>query len=112
MRCTECSKQVEQHFSNPVQTNMNTRHLCFHCLFWTEYVDLIDNPTHLRIEHNHYVVGKETESVFGGRGFGGRRFTIKRNDGTLVTTTNLWHQGQIPVHFQERLPDNAVWVKE
>lgn len=45
------------------------------------------------------------------RGFGGREFLIKYYDGREVTTTNLWHVGNLPEELFETLPDTAVFLK-
>lgn len=41
---------------------------------------------------------------------GGRKFHIQMHDGQVIETTELWHQGTIPEHFRERLPDNANFL--
>lgn len=74
--------------------------------FWQEKISL----NGVRIEGNHYTVGDENAK--GMRGFGGVKFRIKFNDGTVVTTTNLWHQGKIPTPLQNELPNNAIFVDE
>jgi len=45
------------------------------------------------------------------RGFGGKEFKITFKDGREMTCNNLWHRGEIPERFLERLPDNAVFEK-
>jgi hypothetical protein len=46
------------------------------------------------------------------RGFGGRRFIIEMEDGTIHVTTNLWCQGGIPEIFRSELPNNSVFFGE
>ncbi|GAA0896868.1 hypothetical protein [Pseudonocardia zijingensis] len=44
------------------------------------------------------------------RGFEGREFRIRRQDGTEVVIHNLWLIGLVPAEVRHRLPDNARWV--
>lgn len=106
--CHECHEAVERHFSEPIQSEMLERSLCFNCWFWAGYAAKSEKPEHVRINGQHYVIGDESGRD-GMRGYGGRRFVINFTDGRSVTTTNLWHQGDIPAHFLDRLPDNATW---
>lgn len=47
----------------------------------------------------------------GFKGFGGRRFRIKFNNGEIIETTNLWHNGVIPDEFRNVLKDEAVFIE-
>lgn len=60
----------------------------------------------------HYRLGKNGDRRGEYNGFGGRRFDIEYlEDGRVITTYDLWYQGQIPPKFREQLPDNARWAK-
>lgn len=94
--------------------HMNDYSLCFTCGFWKRYADDRYNPRHVRIKGVHYVIGDEDSKGF--RGFGGQKFKIKFLDGRykddrILTTTNLWYQGEIE-RYKEMMPDNAEFVKE
>jgi len=52
-----------------------------------------------------YSIGSSDDNP---RGFGGQRWSIKFHDGRLVSTCSLWHMGEVPSEWRERLPDNAV----
>lgn len=110
MNCAKCGKEESNKHMGPVAEIMKIRGLCFRCAFWSEKVDNRDLPEVARIGGGHYTVAPE-----GGpshrRGFGGERFTIRFFDGREVTTTNLWHQGEIPDDFRAELPDNAEFVR-
>lgn len=45
-------------------------------------------------------------------GFGGALCRIQRADGSILVTRNLWHNGEIPPEWRERLPDNAVFLRD
>lgn len=106
--CKECGK-IENSKHYTTGANLLAHQLCFHCDFWTDYVEQKDRPEMVVIDNAHYVVGDEKPSIWGVRGFAGRKFVIEFFDGRKVTTTNLWYQGNIPERFLERLPDNAKW---
>ncbi len=42
------------------------------------------------------------------KGFGGTRWVIRFHDGREIITDSLWHLGDIPAEWRERLPDNAT----
>lgn len=72
----------------------------------------------LRIDGHHYIAAWEGTPNVGyrqGLGYGGRVFRwrwLDEPEGTRHTSNNVWFQGQIPAHWRDRLPDNAVWVTE
>jgi len=96
--------------SSPLYDTMHDRHLCYSCAFWT---DKIEHPLPDRevINGHHYTVhpfAHRPENVL--RGFFGKEFCIRRFDGTLVKSNNVWHQGKIPERFRQALPDTAVFI--
>lgn len=42
------------------------------------------------------------------QGFGGAKWKITDLDGKERFCSNLWHQGDVPQQFRDRLPDNVV----
>jgi len=110
MNCNECQNEVKGKYMGTYAKIMEDKGLCFSCAFWEEKVDRKDRPEVARIDGKHYVIGRE-ESIGFSRGFGGANFTIRFFDGREVRTTNLWHQGKIPTHFRDRLPDNAEFIR-
>lgn len=82
---------------------------------WAEAGDQTpDGRQTLRVDGVHYVVGHEelghNEPQF--RGFGGRKMVFELFDGTLIESTNIWCQGDIPTVYRDRLPDNARFVPQ
>lgn len=57
----------------------------------------------------HYTIG-DTEYPKRGGGYGGAEFEIRFNDGRVVKTRDLWHQGTIPERHRHLYPDNAIFV--
>jgi hypothetical protein len=94
----------------------------FNALFWAVKVEWLNNgdinsngEKVVRINGEHYVIGSEN-APGSFRGFGGRKFVIKFIDGNhkdkIVTTTNLWCQGDIPEELRHILKDNAIFLKD
>jgi len=85
----------------------------FDAYFWAEKVewlnngDIYDGCKVARINGEHYTIGSETSGM---KGMGGRKYRIKFNNGEVVETTNLWHQGDIPEQLKDILVDNAEFV--
>lgn len=107
-RCKECGKTENGDWMDSTARKLLKHKLCFKCNFWREKIAIKDRLNVARIDGNHYTIEREEKlflSEF--RGFGGRKSVILFDDGRRVETTNLWHQGRIPEHFKERLPDNA-----
>jgi hypothetical protein len=105
--CQVCGEQQQAHYTGETRDRMVERQLCFPCLFWQGYVETKDDPTHFVADGHHYVIMEEDGSpAF--RGYGGSKWLIKFNDGREVVTTNLWHQGAVPILWREQLPDSAV----
>lgn len=104
--CVECGSTVQATYSDPTKITMVERSLCFMCLFWIELVEERGDPRHLVSNGHHYTI--HDENMRGMRGFGGRKWAVYFHDGRREITTNLWHQGEVPERFRERLPDNAT----
>ena len=100
--------------------------VCFDCDFWVEKVTIRDDDDVVRINGNHYIVGSQLdnyevdasdslESIVNKwkpnknfKGMGGSKIVIKLNNGRVIITNDLWHQGKIPARFANILPNNAV----
>ena len=111
--CKECAKVVEEKkltYSEALRKQLISRQLCFSCNFWCNRCLGTRSPRSVRVDGRHYWIGNVCSGDKKSQGFGGRRFVIRFIEGRKVTTTNLWHQGEIPEHFRERLPDNATFL--
>lgn len=109
-KCKICGKEFpEDQYSDEYQIPMNRNQMCFDCTFWNKRLEkdkTLPPHTACMIDGTHYIVADENEkSSF--RGFGGNKFVIKFNDGTEVTTTNLWCQGEPKGYWKEKFPNNA-----
>lgn len=112
MNCRFCKAAISFNFFN--DDELRRLQLCFTCCFWWEKVemrangDLHEGNRVARIKNNHFIVYPDDYSGFAG--FGGRSHTIKFDNGDVVVTKNLWHQGEIPKRFRGHLPNNATFV--
>lgn len=87
---------------------------CFTCDFWNGHLmhdTDKDKERFAVIAGHHYIIADEPSSPVAMRGFSGHRFIIKFNDGRVVETTNLWHQGEITPYWRNKMTDNAVFLK-
>lgn len=114
VECRECGEKERASYNQETRTQMVSKSLCFNCLFWLEYVDKANSERVIRVKQTHYHL--PTRLIATGNknwlGFGGIPWWIKTHDGRLIHTNNLWCQGGIPERFQDRLPDNAVFLSK
>ena len=112
LNCELCGKEMSKpHYSKGDFENVCSD--CFKDKFWMIKIkNYKKSPENFAIiDHTMYFIGNENEnSVF--HGFGGRKFRIRFNNGREITTTNLWHNGDIPEKYQPDLKDNAVFIRE
>lgn len=111
--CKKCGEESTHHLhllDDPKEEGRIMRELgyCWNCAFWQPKVEAKNDPLVVRVDGTHFWI-HEGDTAF--KGFGGHDFTIQFNDGRVVETSNLWCQGDIPEHFRNDLPDNAVFVQ-
>jgi len=111
MKCKICKKKIELNYGDGLNNKLILLQVCFDCNFWIDKFENVNHINSVRIDNNHYWIGKESDpSADSFRGFSGRKFIIKFKNGREVKTTNLWHQGEIPKWCRKYLPDNATFV--
>ncbi|MFF2411796.1 hypothetical protein [Streptomyces sp. NPDC058092] len=109
--------------SAPETNQCCTTGACFACRYWEERVRWAESdgmmpasgsePAGLiaRVDGQHYVLQPfNTTRQSQWLGHRGQVFTFRFTDGRRVTSNDVWCQGEIPAHFRDRLPDNAVIV--
>lgn len=111
IKCRVCGDVDHTQYGMGIGERMKRESLCFDCENWMGYVRDKDQPTSVRVKGHHFTINPE-EPKGGLRGHAGRRFVIEFTDGRQVTSTNVWHQGEIPPRFQSELPDNARFVPQ
>jgi len=122
VKCKICGKTTDvDQYVEDTKKELVDNQLCFKCNHWRMNHELDLDPK-VRGEHkwavingHHYVIAPPANSNVMFAGFGGSKFKIKFQDGTIVETSNLWHQGDIKEahpHWRELMPDNAKFVKD
>lgn len=108
MKCILCGKEFNGNNTKVAPVCSNA---CAHILeYWLEI--MADTDKRIIIADNRcYRLRAEYDTNAGFRGFSGTRFYIRLDDGTEITTTNLWSIGKIPEVFQKELPNNARFIK-
>ena len=110
--CTECGKDTTWDRSH-YQYKQRDQELCFSCDHWAKLLEH-DRTQCFVVDGEHYQLGGQTEKTPSHyRGFSGRRFVLQRlATGERTTTVDLWGQGTVPERFRERMPDDAIFVRE
>lgn len=125
-KCKVCKTKFKagSHFD---ERRLRTVGICSTCDFWIEKWQLRDRPNVARVNGQHYMYGNHLQDARvtqdatleaiakswdtpkrQGLGMGGDKMLIRFHDGRVVTTNDLWHQGDIPQRFAHLMPDNAV----
>jgi hypothetical protein len=104
---------VRRHDERRVE--LASKGICGTCEHFLDTCGKIPHRDRIIAAGTHYAAGGETNEPARWRGFGGRRFLIRFNDGRELTTTNLWCQGRIPegliAKYPDRFADNASIVE-
>lgn len=80
--------------------------------YWDKKLANKDSPRQPIINGNCYYIGDEDEVDKGMNGMPHKiKFKDNRVDNLVIYTTNLWLNGEIPVHYRESLEDNAEFYK-
>ena len=115
--CKICGKSERlDYFCDTYAVILNDEQMCHTCHHWHSQMkyDLEDRGEHrwAIIDGQHFALLPSADpGCF--RGFNGRAFRIRFNDGYETTCDNLWHQGDIPAgYWRNLMPDNAQFVTE
>jgi hypothetical protein len=99
--CYMCGSIIKANYASPIGDQIKDRNLCFFCNFWLEIQFDKDNPRRFFIDHNAYFM-KDDDPNASFQGFGGCLFIIKKDD-KEIHTHNLWHNGEIPELFWDKI---------
>lgn len=73
--------------------------------FWQRIYDRRSDPRTVIADGHAYWIGGLGDSP---KGFGGRKWLIRFHSGRVAFTDSLWHQGDVPPEWRDRLPDTAT----
>ena len=113
MKCFVCHNEIAESLFNDNVPPMCSNE-CHRINFWNEKAEKYaknENGYSNRVvivNGGHYTYHDEVPNAYF-KGFGGRQFKVKFNDGRVIQTKNMWFQGDIPEEFRDRLSDNAVF---
>lgn len=105
--CVECGGVVSTHYHG--SELLIQRNMCFGCLLWTDRIEDAKEDRVMIVDHCFYSIASEDKFI-SVRGFGGAKFVFIKN-GQTYESTNVWFGGDIPKHFWDKIPDNAIIVK-
>lgn len=112
-KCYVCGKTINTnklYYSVGPNSYICDNEECYNFYFWDS---LATRMAH-NLFHEYVIVNKEVYQIGSDddspRGFGGRHWAIRFNDGHYVETNSLWHRGKLPKRLESGFPDNAVFV--
>jgi hypothetical protein len=111
-KCSKCGKEnFSTSYCKSELIKMENRKMCFGCSYWYDRYLNRDNINQIVVNGEMYQVGPENQPKSRFRGFGGRKFKIKRLlTGEEFETTNLWYNGEIPECFKQDFKNNAEFI--
>lgn len=88
--------------------------------YWTYWIDRATNHGDktddgrqiIRARGDHYVVNPRSDGPSSMLGHGGREISFILEDGTVVSSNDVWYQGVVPLTLRRLLPDNADPLSE
>lgn len=113
--CQLCGEWEANEWMMSAMIELHKSQLCHTCNFWARKLSNYGTgfEKHFIVDGVCYLAHDSKSCKEGGpvmRGFGGREHIILFSDNTVIKTTNLWCQGDIPLLFREKLKDNAAFV--
>ena len=108
--CRICGGKEESNRVDETAKRLIDDQTCFDCDFWMERVPLYTKGLLLVINGCCFSDGGRSNGPKKILGYGGREFSIKKKDGTVISTNNLWRGGKIPERFKNLFPDNADFI--
>jgi hypothetical protein len=110
--CIECGSVVQSNYLEPSGSEIKKYNICFSCNHWRQKVERYSNKDQVVIDGDCYYIKPNKDPDCGFSGFGGQLFHIKKDNGEIIHTNNMWHNGEIPSHFRDRLKDNAKFIQQ
>lgn len=111
MICKICGKEDHLRWINPTRDKLIKFKRCFDCNYWLEKIE-DKSPNKLVIDGCVYYIGDKNNSCPAQfRGHNGKKFVIKKFDGDVIETVDLWFCSKIPERFRSELQDNAEFME-
>lgn len=107
--CVECGGVISANYDKGLKAQLIERNMCFSCSLWFDRIEACKENRVMIVNHQMYSIIDENEKG-SFRGFGVARFHFMKY-GIDYVSTNVWFGGNIPQHFRERIPNNAIIVR-
>lgn len=118
--CPICGRidDTEEYINTPIRKIMEEKKCCFYCAFWYNIhecdKDTDDIAIPVVVNHSHwsYPLSNQIrfEQSYGWSMLVPAMHYILFEDGRIDKTNQLWHQGTVPEHFYDLIPNNAVFI--
>jgi hypothetical protein len=106
---------IKSNYVEETKKEIITSNMCFRCNFWTKRSNelLITEKTILIVENNWYTVLPDAPKNAYFKGCGGREIIFQiLKDKKIIISKNVWDGGEIPVHFRNLIPNNAIFYNQ
>ena len=113
-KCYVCGKTIrdgELYYSVGPNSYVCDNEDCYNFYFWDILAARMANNRYheyVIVDGEVYGIGSDDDSP---RGFGGRHWAIRFNDGYYIETNSLWYKGKLPDRLVPDFPDNAIFIK-
>ena len=118
-KCNKCGVEIPSDFLDKWNEgnikDIIKQGYCFDCAFWIDIInELYNKDKSIIIKGEHYYNSGFKKHIKNDvfMGFGGRLTFIRMDNGNVIKTNDLWHQGKVPKHFKDVLKDNAKFISE
>lgn len=108
--CSVCGSPYSLSYCN--KADLIKHEMCSLCNFWREKVET-RTKDHVCVEGHFYRLGNANPADSRMLGHGGRKFYVRRHGEKEIKVFNdVWHAGEIPPAFRDRLKDDAEFLSE
>lgn len=106
--CSICGSPYSVAYTN--KKELIEHGLCFNCNFWRDKIQNWE-PTYVCVDGHLYslLTGNPAESRMLGHG-GSEFFVQRRGEKQIRLFNNVWHAGEVPPHFRDKIKDDADFV--
>ena len=113
-------QRSEQQFQPRIVVNANTATLKYEANYELDAYDSVGSASYNYSRLGNNGLDRTLTCIWpddakGMKGFSGHKFTFRFNDGTIITSHNVWHQGNIAEadpYWQGLFPDNAIIITD
>jgi hypothetical protein len=113
--CSHCGSVIEiEKYAGETPKQMIENKACFDCNFYIELSKKQEEGRSLiTSKFEHYMDGGNVQDsvLQAALGHGGTVFKIEKTSGEVLSTNNLWFQGEIPEHLHYLFTPNFKFVK-